>query len=715
EVKYTVDEVNKYLEQDLLGARILPTEQWAHDGLNLDLNKDDYQLPSHVRDKFASYLKVVGEAKNERDEHLYPALVDLLNSISDGEQNERIIFYKQDAVPVRGSHVMQIPDIGAVFQGLIKKEDTSHPPTSGRIVWGHLCTIVEGKLEGGKMVLAECGFFHFSSVLSASKNSISNLDEDTSDRASKTRRTNTSQTSTTESRVPSTEGGAPVSVPGAEDAGPHKVKPAPPRATPLGARTQVAGYARDVLSHGVLRSHVIMFLVDSKLVRSIFYDRSAIVESGVLNLNEPEDQLIFAKMIKHMRAMPAEGLGIVPNLDALFMKDPKSLKLGEAMPQYTAADGPPSNDLFEWLEGSLFTFAYKDGTRTVRLKRVLFRSNGIIGRGTIVVRVECNCNHCDGHCDWYGKKLILKLSFPSKTRVSEQTFMDRCKALAQGDHAWVLNHLPHIYWTFDVCFDINTPQAKFKERFKDDYEMRLMRGSIQEELQPLSSLETSKDCAQVFYDVVQCHHWAWKYPKILHRDISQGNIMVREKDGEKYGVLNDWDLSSWVNEQRDGPTSKFRTGTKPYMAHEQHSHDWQGPHRFRHDLESLFYVILLLVCLYPSPSAKYTAPMSPAQDFEYEEWHKQDDSFLVSKKFHLISAPEWTPPVLPFFLGFTMWLIHLQHALRYGFFALGKHRDFLRLGKQSKAFDQDTLNNHFSYETVVSTMHRFSEEELKTR
>ncbi|KAJ4469281.1 protein kinase [Lentinula aciculospora] len=369
------------------------------------------------------------------------------------------------------------------------------------------------------------------------------------------------------------------------------------------------------------------------------------------------------------------------------------------MLHYAAPDGPPSKDFFGWLGGSFFTFPYKDKTRTVHLKSVLFRSKGIIGQGTIVVRVECNYDHCDGHCEWYVKKLMLKLSFPSKTRVSEQTFMDRCKALAQGDHAWVLNHLPHTYWSFDVYFQANTPNADLKERFKDDYEI----------------LETAKDCAQVFYDVVQCHHWAWKYPKILHRDISQGNIMVREKDGEKYGVLNDWDLSSWINEQRDGPTSKFRTGTKPYMAHEQHSYGWQGPHRFRHDLESLFYVILLLACLYPSTSAKYTAPMSFAQDFEYEEWHMQNDSFLVSKKYLVLYARKWTPPVLPFFLGFTVWLINLQRALGYGFFALREHWDFLRLDKQFKSDNQDTLDNHFSYETVVSIMHRFREEELKTR
>ncbi|KAJ3814092.1 hypothetical protein F5876DRAFT_17635, partial [Lentinula aff. lateritia] len=90
------------------------------------------------------------------------------------------------------------------------------------------------------------------------------------------------------------------------------------------------------------------------------------------------------------------------------------------------------------------------------------------------------------------------------------------------------------------------------------------------------------------------HHWVYTYPQILHRDINHGNIMVRVKDRKKYGVLNDWDLAMWLD-KRDGITTlQFRTGTRAYMAHEQHSRDWKGPHRYRHDMESLFYVILLL-------------------------------------------------------------------------------------------------------------------------
>ncbi|KAJ3984710.1 hypothetical protein F5890DRAFT_1271012 [Lentinula detonsa] len=152
-------------------------------------------------------------------------------------------------------------------------------------------------------------------------------------------------------------------------------------------------------------------------------------------------------------------------------------------------------------QGSFFNLPYKnDQTRDIR-----FRSNSIIGRGTIIITVECACRNCPpNQCDWEEEKLVLKMSLPSKTRVTERMFVDRCKELAQGGHAWVSNHLPNIIWSFDIPFRDGSPQDNFKKKFGDDYEMRVMRGIILEESQPLSSVKTAKECAQVFYDIIQC-------------------------------------------------------------------------------------------------------------------------------------------------------------------------------------------------------------------
>ncbi|KAJ3903050.1 kinase-like domain-containing protein [Lentinula edodes] len=411
-------------------------------------------------------------------------------------------------------------------------------------------------------------------------------------------------------------------------------------------------------------------------------------------------------MVKQSHAFTSvPGLGLVPYLE------------GQTLPEFKEVKGPSSNvipEIEEIEEGCKLTFPYKDGTRTIQLQRILFRSHGIIDRATIVARAVCACTHCvPNHCDWSGKKLVLKLSFPSVTRVSEKAFMDRCKEQAKGEHAWVLNHLPHIYWTFDIPFHERRPQAYFKERFGDDYEMRLLRGSIQEELEPLSSLKTASECAQVFYDIVQCHHWVHTYPQILHRDISDGNIMVRVKDGKKYGVLNDWDLAIWLDERDGNSTSQFRTGTRPYMAHEQHSPEWEGPHRYRHDMESLFYVILLLATLFSNPSEKDDEHSKKRQP--YTEWFTQGDEFLRLNKTDIIFRASWQPTPTLFFSAFHGWLKRLHDAMTDGFLASeaydNRPNDQLR---QISYFNNDTLDGHFSYDVFVLIMHQFSEERLAT-
>ncbi|KAJ3829585.1 hypothetical protein F5880DRAFT_314260 [Lentinula raphanica] len=362
---------------------------------------------------------------------------------------------------------------------------------------------------------------------------------------------------------------------------------------------------------------------------------------------------------------------------------------------------------------------------------VLFRSNGVFGRGTTVVRMECACARnlcCRKGCNWAKKKLVMKLVFLGTSRVSKHVFMEKCKELATGDHAWVLNHLPEIYCSFDIAFTDESPQQRLSNALGNTYQMRIVRGMIQEELDPLSSLKTARECAQVFYDVVQCHHWVWKYPKILHRDISQGNIMVRVKDGVTYGVLNDWDLASWVGRLEQGPTSQFRTGTKPYMAHEQQRSKWKGPHRYRHDLESVFYVMTLFTFLYSTPSEKVLDALD--EDYQFEKWHQEDDKFLAKTKFNLIGEPDWDPPVTQFFTGFKWWLIQLQELFSKGF---QKQLEVHRAQKVSKdlrqrvwsrsqpqiqqtqSFDEETLDGFITCEYIALVVHKFEGEELDTR
>jgi serine/threonine protein kinase len=94
------------------------------------------------------------------------------------------------------------------------------------------------------------------------------------------------------------------------------------------------------------------------------------------------------------------------------------------------------------------------------------------------------------------------------------------------------------------------------------------------------------------HGLVPGYRWLYEVPKILHRDISLNNLMLRKEDGNIYAVLNDLDLA--VNADVQSQSSKHRTGTKPFMAIDLLSGE-PTVHMYRHDLESLFYVLVWII------------------------------------------------------------------------------------------------------------------------
>jgi serine/threonine protein kinase len=90
--------------------------------------------------------------------------------------------------------------------------------------------------------------------------------------------------------------------------------------------------------------------------------------------------------------------------------------------------------------------------------------------------------------------------------------------------------------------------------------------------------------------------WLYYCFRILHRDISSSNIMFCRRSNKVCGVLNDLDLPLRDHMELVTSTSQLRTGTPLYVAIDL----LQGTcgtspirHLYRHDLESLAYVILL--------------------------------------------------------------------------------------------------------------------------
>ncbi|KAI0075674.1 hypothetical protein K474DRAFT_1773125 [Panus rudis PR-1116 ss-1] len=112
----------------------------------------------------------------------------------------------------------------------------------------------------------------------------------------------------------------------------------------------------------------------------------------------------------------------------------------------------------------------------------------------------------------------------------------------------ILKHVVDMKCSLSLSMDspyIHLPRAFMsalpKIHGRDLREFRLL---ILEAYEPLASLTKVDDFKKVFLEAFKAHHWVWTNAGVLHRDISNNNVMFRRRGDQIEGVLCDWDLSS---------------------------------------------------------------------------------------------------------------------------------------------------------------------------
>ncbi|KAE9384080.1 hypothetical protein BT96DRAFT_842818 [Gymnopus androsaceus JB14] len=731
-VSQTVSVVNEFLEDDLAQRKVLSMEEFATIILNLPEDwkvKPAGKLGKEVEEfnkTFGAYLAEIQKPGHER--RLYEPLARLLNSVprpknSKVASEDEKVFYVQDPRTVLGSLIKRRPDLGAVYLQLLnlsKREDLAEWLEKHEVegvFWGLLLYFVEVKDDNGHCLAERCdesccpqrvnvGQAPASSNIEASSSSGSSAlrsnDLDPSPFAvpafsleKKAKgKAKTIEVAPTESKEKDNEI--------------EEERKLPPVQKREHTRKQAGSYAREMFAHGVPRTHVIGITIDDRLARMHYYDHSKVIESPVFHIDLEFKQLFLA-MICQLQQLDQTQLGVIPGLEAPFLRNHAKLSL----PSNFWTTYPPSADI---LVGSLYTFKYRNGRRTVIIKRILFTTKGLNGRGTWVAEIECFCGagKCTwtGEDEWHGKKLIMKISFPSARREAEDKIIINARERAESSDdqkwKWVLNHLPLVVHSFDTEFNEDSIPGRLRTHLQGDYEERVIRVTIQEKLHPITELEDPVELAQVFYDIVQVHEWLYKYARVLHRDLSETNLMFRRIDGKVYGVLNDFDLSSSVDRQNDGPSSNHRTGTKPFMAIDLLDEKWHGGHMYRHDLESLFYIMLCVAC-------RYEKPAKPLPKAPYEEWFGATDRLVYLSKVDLIhTGSEESLPIKHFFRHFNEWL-----EIIYGWLHLGyKGRPAIRsrwVQDEDKNFDWETLGEKVTYPKMKALMSLFAGKPLETR
>ncbi|KAK0474731.1 hypothetical protein EDD18DRAFT_1298695 [Armillaria luteobubalina] len=397
---------------------------------------------------------------------------------------------------------------------------------------------------------------------------------------------------------------------------------------------------------------------------------------------------------------------------------------------YREMKGKNSANLFKGLKMTLQNAEGKDIVLT--LGDIIHRQRGLSGRSTCVVSASSPT--------WKSQELVVKISWPGAYRNSEKKLMDTAKAKAkemagEGKTHWVLDHLPEILHSQDFRFNRKDCSQKrlmellIKAEYAEEktfiYEERLLRITVSECLFPLDSLTDVKEFGQIFLDILQCHRWLFDHPKILHRDISMTNVMYRRRKGQVCGVLNDFDLSSFYPLLES--SSLHRTGTAPYM-----SRDLLKPadvaHLYRHDIEALFYVLMMLCCRYEiglsdKKPVIQKLKVQQGQKMPFAGWFNRSATWdtLSDMKAGFLSS-EMVIPTSKSFTAFLPWLQDIRYAFGNGYQARANSKNpkrklsskFIPQRAQElknrpdmnipAPFDDETLGGHVVYSDFLQIM-----------
>ena len=184
---------------------------------------------------------------------------------------------------------------------------------------------------------------------------------------------------------------------------------------------------------------------------------------------------------------------------------------------------------------------------------------------------------------------------------------------------------------------------------------------------------------------------------------------------EVYGVLTDYDLSSWTASLTSDytKTSRQRTGTPPFMARGLLD-GTDALHLYRHDVESLFYIILILATHYEieAPEKGRDGGVRTRQGFKvlpYQAWFDGPSyEALASFKNTFIEDFRYLD-LSPTFEGFCGWLGDLRKSFRRGIRSKLAHKEEEEEedgpgeseGRVIPTFDEETLAGHVGYSALV--------------
>ncbi|KAH7090975.1 hypothetical protein BKA62DRAFT_776392 [Auriculariales sp. MPI-PUGE-AT-0066] len=613
-----------YLRQDLRKTLVLPFDKMAEIICKVYAARKwtapSRRLPKSLVKEHQKFFDLP-----DNEEARYAPFALLANSVLDYLRHRTVRFCRNDPKHIAGSSAKRKPDVVAVPKDLLKSRRTIkayNKNASQSPFWWH------------ELLL-------FQEFATAAEDW-----NDNKSRSSKKRPSEDYLGSETRKRLKQSHDRIQTIV--SESSSYHNLQGEAATTTPK--NIQCASYALEMAANSGFRDFVIGAYTKGSKTFLIYYDHSAIIQSDLIDISN------LKNLIKLLDVLVISGFGTTKLASLRLASRPSS-------------DLPsPRENYEEFFAGAILKL--EQGAVSLDLGKTLFRQHGLICRGTIVVEAKVRPRSRLSA----GQVCVVKMYRPAATRVSESLLISQARGLAETEMPGMLRHLPN------VLASETRPSAALHQElhqfFKEDYELRRVDIVVMDQLHHIQNeVLDATDLQAVFRDIFHCYRWLYQKAKIQHRDISMGNVMYRNHGTRVYGVLNDFDHALDISNDPQGPSSNQRTGTLPYMAIGVHELA-AGPHYYRYDLESLYYVMITFV--------------SPKDHFVDQIHRTTSEDLAYVKRGHFISKS--VKPIDELAI-FESWCHRLRLMFANGYFREAQselHPD---------TFDAKTLDQQVTFDT----------------
>ncbi|KAF6743443.1 hypothetical protein DFP72DRAFT_827813 [Ephemerocybe angulata] len=472
-----------------------------------------------------------------------------------------------------------------------------------------------------------------------------------------------------------------------------------------GGLYQLASFARGCLA-STSRLWVTGLVIDGCKITATYFDRNLVACAAPFHFDEEPSKL--ALVVYAMSMCNRSAAGFDPHLRSWPSHTTEPI---------TAAMERDLERPVDDVVGSFFEFpsainemqepsSVLSPTHRFRVTGWIRKPNELINRSTMVYKIQ---RMFEDRSDSVSKEdYALKLSWPPESRTSE---IEVLKALKKKLPKRLHAHLPNVeFATTFTAEQLSLPWLRLGlELGTENHEARVLRvlaSSYYDKLWEAGSIEAFK---QAWLDCVECHHEAWKRGGVLHRDLSESNIMIsRRGGGDPKGLLNDWDMASFVEALKDQTSSAHnRTGTLPFMALDiiypttltVHPRE----HWYRHDLESFFWILVWAAIHYNLKEKTRDKEVHPS----LVPWTSDDVHTHAFAKIAFLRP--WDDRAKLAFddikPGFEQvledWIVPLRKLIKDSREAYGVE---LESKAPSDTFDYSTCGGAFTFETFMATI-----------